>query len=218
MASTHLVDVAPERLTGWVDRFTASHGPLTWSVVSDDEGQAWQARAQDGSWARLRSWRAPQPDDTAGPAPGWERPPPLLVLLVRRGGYAVAVVGEDGALVRHKVGTRHVQSRTAAGGWSQQRFARRRGHQADVLVEAVAGHAARLLGEEPAERGTVPEGVVLGGDRSLADAVLQALPAAAAAVRGLPRRTLWDLPDPRRSVLDDAVRRGRAVRVQVHNA
>lgn len=34
----------------------------------------------------------------------------------------------------------------------------------------------------------------------------------------LPRRELYDLPDPRRSVLDDAVRRGRAVLVEVHNA
>ncbi|WP_298886314.1 acVLRF1 family peptidyl-tRNA hydrolase [uncultured Serinicoccus sp.] len=218
MASTHLVDVAPERLAGWVERFTDSHGPLTWSVATDDTGEAWEARAQDGSWARLRSWRAPRADESAGPAPGWERPPPLLVVLVRRGGYAVALVGPDGSLEQHKVGTRHVQSRTAAGGWSQQRFARRRGNQADVLVEAVAGHTARVLGEELADRGAVPEGLVLGGDRGLADAVLRGLPTATAGVRGLPRRTLWDVPDPRRSVLDDAVRRGRAVRVQVHNA
>ena len=34
----------------------------------------------------------------------------------------------------------------------------------------------------------------------------------------LTRRELYDLPDPRRSVLDDAVRRGRAVLVEVHNA
>ncbi|WP_299518360.1 acVLRF1 family peptidyl-tRNA hydrolase [uncultured Serinicoccus sp.] len=218
MTSTHLVDVAPERLAGWVDRFTASHGPLSWSVVGDDPDDAWQAQAQDGSWARMRSWRTPGVDDTEGPAPGWEQSPALLVVLVRRGGYAVALVCPDGSLVRHKVGTRHVQSRTAAGGWSQQRFARRRANQADVLVEAVAGHTVRLLGEGSTDRGSVPGGLVLGGDRGLAEAVLEELPASTGAVTGLPRRTLWDLPDPRRAVLDDAVRRGRAVRVQVHNA
>ena len=74
---------------------------------------------------------------------------PMVVVLVRRGGFAVAVV-VDGRMVVHKVGSRHVQSRTAAGGWSQQRFARRRANQADALVEAVAEHLARILGESPA--------------------------------------------------------------------
>ena len=36
----------------------------------------------------------------------------------------------------HKVGTRHVQSRTAAGGWSQQRYARRRANQAVIAFWA----------------------------------------------------------------------------------
>ena len=44
----------------------------------------------------------------------------------RRGGYAVGLAS-GGGFTASKVGSRHVQSRTAAGGWSQQRFARRRG-------------------------------------------------------------------------------------------
>ena len=63
---------------------------------------------------------------------------PLAVVLVRRGGYAVGVASGD-RLTAHKVGTRYVQSRTAAGGWSQQRFARRRANQADGLVGEVMG-------------------------------------------------------------------------------
>ncbi|PZU41862.1 MAG: hypothetical protein DI571_12325 [Arsenicicoccus sp.] len=193
MVSTHLVDVAPERLAGWVERFVASHGPVSWSVAEAEvEGAAgsvpgWRGLTADGSWAALRSWRPAEGAGEPGPVPGWEVPPGLLVVLVRRGGYAVAVVAEDGSLVRHKVGTRHVQS---AGGWSQQRFARRRGNQADALVEAVAGHTARVLGE--AEEMTTAASVALGG----------------LVVGG----------DRRRTVLDDAVRRGRAVRVEVHNA
>jgi peptide subunit release factor 1 (eRF1) len=46
------------------------------------------------------------------------------VLLVRKGGFAIARL-ERTALVEHKIGQRHVQGRTKAGGQSQQRFARR---------------------------------------------------------------------------------------------
>ncbi|MBR7742238.1 hypothetical protein KC207_02880 [Phycicoccus sp. BSK3Z-2] len=131
---------------------------------------------------------------------------PLALVLVRRGGYAVGV-GSSGALSAHKTGTRYVQSRTAAGGWSQQRFARRRGNQADELVGAVTEHAVRLL------RGSGARGVVLGGDRSLAEAVLD--DDRLAGLRDLPRRELFDLPDPRLAVLETAYERARAVRVTI---
>jgi hypothetical protein len=134
---------------------------------------------------------------------------PLAVVLVRRGGYAVGLADASGALSGAKVGTRHVQSRTAAGGWSQQRFARRRGNQADELVRAVADHAARIL-----PRG-IPAAVVLGGDRALVRAVLE--DDRLGHLGSLPTRELYDLPDPRRSVLEDAVRRGRAVRVTIED-
>jgi hypothetical protein len=131
---------------------------------------------------------------------------PLAVVLVRRGGYAVGLA-LDGTLTDSKVGTRHVQSRTAAGGWSQQRFARRRGNQADELVRAVADHAARIL------PGGSASGLVVGGDRAMVRAVLD--DPRLAHLDTLPRRELYDLPDPRRRVLEDAVRRGRAVRVAI---
>ena len=35
------------------------------------------------------------------------------------------------------------------------------------------------------------------------------------ALRGLPTRELYDLPDPKRDVLESALRRGRAVRVEL---
>ena len=133
---------------------------------------------------------------------------PVAVVLVRRGGYAVALA--DGlTLVAHKVGTRHVQSRTAAGGWSQQRFARRRGNQADELVDAVQGHAARVL------EGAHPRGLVLGGDKPLAAAVLA--DPRLSPLRDLPRRELYDIADPRRVVLDASLARGRAVRVTIED-
>lgn len=130
----------------------------------------------------------------------------LAVVLIRRGGYAVALV-DGSSLVAHKVGTRHVQSRTAAGGWSQQRFARRRGNQADELVRAVTDHAVRVLSQGS------PEALVVGGDRTLAGEVLE--DPRLAHLLGLPRREFADIGDPRRAVLDEVVRRSRAVEVRI---
>lgn len=213
------VRVAPERLAGWVQRFTASHGEVRRSVDRQTSPSSYLLTAEDGSWARLTSWRGGVDDPGASWDPGeWAVPPPLLVVLVRRGGYAVAVVSPPGDLAAHKVGTRHVQSRTAAGGWSQQRYARRRANQADALVEAVAVHAARVLADGEAVTGEVG-GLVLGGDRGLAAAVLRELATGSRdRLHRLPRRDLPDLSDPRRAVLDDAVARGRAVQVEVVNA
>jgi hypothetical protein len=135
---------------------------------------------------------------------------PLGLILVRRGGYAVGLA-HAGRLTDVKVGRRRVQGRTAAGGWSQQRYARRRENQADELVEAVAEHAGRILGGHPGgipQRGAV-RGLVVGGDRSLVTAVLAEPPATFLA--DLPRRELPDLPDPDARVLARALWRGRAV-------
>ena len=172
--TTRVVEVAPERLDGWLERFAAGNsGPDASQRLVAHEGFTHD---------------------------------PLALLLIRRGGYAVGLA-HGAALVESKVGTRHVQSRTAAGGWSQQRFARRRGNQADELVRAVAEHTLRIL-----PRG-IPAGLVVGGDKALVRAVLD--DPRLAHLDALPRRELYDLPDPRRSVLEDALRRGRAVRVTI---
>lgn len=237
MSQPRRVEVDPARLPGWIDRFAASHGHVTWSVVAAEEQEpaAWLAEAEDGSWARLEGWSPPVPP--AGDEAGWEEvaapltdagrggqhwwsaPGALLVVLVRRGGYAVAVATGTGELVAHKVGTRRVQGRSAAGGWSQQRFARRRANQADDLVEALVGHARRIV-EEAEGRLRSPVGaLVLGGDPPLREQALSGLATGPLArLRDLPRRELGELADPRRAVLDDAVRRGLAVRVVVRNA
>lgn len=196
------VEVDPGRLTRWVAGFAERHGLPRWSTCDD----ALLLTAPDGAEAVVEPVRprGPVPAGVEGLA-HWAEPPQLIgLVLVRRGGYAVGTaVGER--LTASKVGTRYVQSRTAAGGWSQQRYARRRGNQADELVAAVAGHALRVV--IPSS----PEELVLGGDRALAREVLADPRLVALAV--LPRRELYDLPDPRLSVLEQALRRGRAVRV-----
>jgi len=174
--TARVVEVAPERLDGWLERFAANNA---------------------GREApQLVTGRDEFPHD------------PLGVLLVRRGGYAVGLA-RGTAFTESKVGKRHVQSRTAAGGWSQQRFARRRGNQADELVRAVAEHTLRIL-----PRG-IPRGLVVGGDKALVRAVLD--DPRLAHLDALPRRELYDLPDPRRGVLEEALKRGRAVRVTIED-
>jgi hypothetical protein len=125
---------------------------------------------------------------------------------VRRGGIAVGVaVGP--ALTSSKVETAYVQSRTAAGGWSQQRFARRRENQARALAGDAADVAARILA------GEALDALVTGGDRGLVEAVLAdprlaKLPA--------PARHL-DVPDPRLAVLKAAIPAARAVWITVRD-
>jgi len=198
--AARVIEVDPERFDRWMAGFAERHGTYDAAEETTPGGVVVSARAADGATVVATPF-------------GHD---PLGVVLVRRGGYAVGLA-EGRAWLGSKVGTRHVQSRTAAGGWSQQRFARRRGKQADELVEAVVGHARRvLLGDDespPAGAAGLPRALVVGGDRGLVRGVLDA--SALRALRDLPVRELYDLPDPKREVLETALRRGRAFRVEL---
>jgi hypothetical protein len=130
------------------------------------------------------------------------------VLLVRRGGYASGVF-EGARLVASKVGSRHVQGRSAAGGWSQQRFARRRAGHGRMALSAAADVAA---GQLLPYAGRL-DGLVLGGDRASVATVLE--DPRLAPLRSLPLGPHLDVPDPRLAVLERAVRQFRAVRIRV---
>ena len=84
------------------------------------------------------------PDEIAAAIGAHARAPRTVgVLLVRLGGYAAGVfTGYPPALADAKVGSRLVHGRSAAGGWSQHRFARRREKQANEALEAAADAAA----------------------------------------------------------------------------
>lgn len=202
------VSVEPERLDGFLGRFAARHGGV---AVTPDPATVVVAAA-DGSVAECSVPFAPMVVDDSAPFGG------LLahacaqrsvgVLLVRRGGFAAGVFA-GAQLVASKVGSRHVQGRAAAGGWSQQRFARRRDNQAKAAFEAAADAVAAVL---------LPvvetlDAVVAGGDRLscdevLADPRLQPL-------RPLLQHDRIDVPDPRRQVLEGAPALFRAVRIRV---
>ncbi len=203
------MSVPAERLARWVDNFAARHGASSLVVA---EG-AVRGAATDGSWfeARLPFGASYDGEATAaGLAEAARAPDDWGLLLVRKGGFAVARLSAA-RVVDSKVGQRHVQGRTKAGGQSQQRFARRRDNQARAAYDAAADHAARILA--PSAPG-VRLPVVVGGDRVAAQAVLAdpRLGHVRTAEPWLP------VPDPRRRVLQESVREALAIRVEVVNA
>jgi VLRF1 release factor-like protein len=215
--STRWADVSPHRLAGWLESFARQHRD-----VAVEAGQAVvTVRAADGTVAEchipfppLRAARADVTADLAGQAETIrahalsERT--IGVLLVRLGGYAAGVfTGPDAHLAASKVGTRLVHGRSAAGGQSQQRFARRREKQASEAVRAAADTAAAVFGQFDGKL----DALVLGGDRR-----------AIAGLRDDPRlrpyfklavERFLTVPDPRLAVLRGTPRQFQAIRIRI---
>jgi hypothetical protein len=190
------VDVAPERLPRWLENFASRHGAYTekgLSIVAED-GTTADFEGPAGSLAELIEVS--------------RLPPRIGLLLARKGAVAVGIAEGD-KLVASKVDTHYVQGRTAAGGWSQQRFARRRDNQAKAATADGVGIVARIL--LPSVR-TISS-VVTGGDRTAVDAILSSPALASVAV--LRAERFLDVPEPRHAVLVAAIAQARAVPVLV---
>jgi hypothetical protein len=202
------VRVDAERVAGWLTRFEERHGPTSWSATASSV----VVTADDGSVAECVPPFPPLPDrpDLAygGLAAHAVADRRVGVLLVRLGGFAVGVF-EGTRLVRSKVGSRPVHGRSAAGGWSQQRFARRREGQVKVALAAAADTAAAHLLLEVRRL----DAVVLGGDRRSLETVLA--DARLAPLRPLVVEPRLDVPDPRLAVLQRTPEMFRAVRIRV---
>jgi hypothetical protein len=190
------VDVAPERLPRWLENFATRHGPYTEKGLS--------VVAADGAVAEFEGPAA----DLAQLIDEAVKPRRIGLLLARKGAVAVGIA-EGSELVVSKVDTHYVQGRTAAGGWSQQRFARRRDNQAKAAAADGAGIVARLL--LPQVRTLAA--VVAGGDRAAVDAIL-AEPTLKP-VAELRAGRFLDVPEPRHVVLVAAIAQARAVRVLI---
>jgi len=229
------VTVPAERLPRWVAGFARNHGDALAGSLDPGTGSV-RITAPDGARAVLRPPAAPDgaPLPPAGARPAAAADPPgggllagdglsaavatlagsvvadrtLGVVLVRRGGFAAAVV-ERGELAAHRVGTRHVQGRTAAGGWSQQRFSRRRDKQADELAAAAVRLAAGVLRPWAGRL----DGLATGGDRPLVDRVLA--DRCLAFLADLPRRRHLAVGDPRGNVVRALPALLSGVRVEV---
>jgi hypothetical protein len=202
------VETSPERLDGWLAGFADRHGPTTWEATPEEV----LVTAADGALAACAVPFPPLAADGAAPYAGLPlhalRQRRVGVLLVRLGGYAAGVF--DGTtLGASKVGARYVHGRNAAGGQSQQRFARRREGQVRIALDEAADVAARVLG--PAA-GSL-DAVVLGGDRRAVTTVLA--DPRLGALRPLVVDRLLDVADPRLRVLKETPRAFRAVRITV---
>ncbi|WP_152361315.1 acVLRF1 family peptidyl-tRNA hydrolase [Microlunatus speluncae] len=203
------VTVAADRLPAWIDGFRRRHGEL--HAVRD--GDQVMITAADEAVAVITVPFPPLPD-AAEPIPALleqvaaERR--IGALLVRRSGYAIGVFA-GAELIISKVGSRYVQGKTKAGGWSQQRFARRRDNQATALYGAVADQAHRLLSPEA----TRLTGLATGGDRAGIDAVLEDQRLAPLRDLVLPR--LYPVPDPKLAVLREFPRLFNAVQIGLND-
>lgn len=202
------VEISPERMRGWLDGFYGRH---------------------DGAAERGLVLTGNNNGDTATlyPPPGLEhaadvdslltalaRPPRLALLLARKGAVA-AGIADGTTIVASKVDRFYAQGRTAAGGWSQQRYARRRANQADAATQKAADIAARVLlpYAVSADSGGPVAVLVCGGDRSMIDAVLadpRLRPLAA-----LRHPHLLDCAEPRLAVLEEAAVTARRVRIHL---
>jgi len=201
--ASRTVSVPAQRIGRWIDGFCERHA----GAPRIDEGDL-VIDGDDGASARLRPL-FPSTDvvTVEGFVDLISHPPRCGVVLVRRGGFAAAVV-DDGRVEASDTGRRHVQGRTAAGGWSQQRFARRRQKQADELVDAAAAYAQEVV------LPCLPVAyLVTGGDRALVEQVLA--DPRLRALAEVPRGPHLAVPDPRRDVVAELPEMLTAVRIDL---
>jgi hypothetical protein len=201
-----VVLVAAERLAGWLSRFEARHGPVSATATSSEVTLS----APDGACAVIEVPFPPLPPGS-GPRAVVEHAlvdRTVGVVLVRRGGYAVGwFTGR--LLVGSKVGSTYVQGTTKAGGWSQQRYARRRANQTrEAYAEAADVAAAVLLPHLGDLAAVVGGGDTVGVHAVLADPRLSAL-------RSLLQPRVLPTPDPRLRVLQAFGDQLREVRIRL---
>jgi hypothetical protein len=188
---TRSITVDPRRLERWLAGFTDRHGPAHLTVEDDIVRVA----AADGADARIRIPFPPllgsEPADLVAHV---ARERTVGALLARRGGVAVGVF-EGRRLAVSKIETSYVQGRTKAGGWSQQRYARRRDNQARKLTETAADLMVSLVLPQI----ETLDALVAGGDRTIVEAVLADPRLAAVRVKAVDR--VHPVPDPRLGIL-----------------
>ncbi len=236
------LDVAPSRFPGWIADFAERHGDAARGAALTVvlTGQNVIFTAPDGAVAECHPPFPPVAGLTADPdacakaiATHAMAPRTVGVLLVRLGGYAAGVfTGTPPRLAASKTGSRLVHGRSAAGGWSQHRFARRREKQANEALQAAADAAVAVFGTwqesrgaglpagprpgqqgAASERGTGLDAVVLGGDKRAA-AELRADPRLLSYFELATDRFLT-VPDPKLAVLKEAPRLYLSVRIML---
>ncbi|SNR77852.1 hypothetical protein SAMN06265360_1193 [Haloechinothrix alba] len=212
------VEVAPQRLRRWFDNFATRNDGIRGTERTPD---AVTVTGGNGTTATATVPFAPLPPREGGHTSVAGLAVDELVehacrnrriglILVRAGAHSVGIADGD-SVVTSRTDRHHVQGRTSAGGWSQQRFARRRQGQARQALRRAADDAAEVVLAEVDRL----DAVVLGGDRAALDELRadSRLRPVFALVRG----EVLDVPEPRRRVLDEAAARARAVEIVIRD-
>ncbi|WP_275413446.1 acVLRF1 family peptidyl-tRNA hydrolase [Catellatospora methionotrophica] len=194
-------EVEPRRLRRWLDGFYSRHDG------AQEEGL--KLVAANGDTAEL----VPPPGlgtiaDVDALLEALAVPRRLGLLLARRNAVAVGVADGD-ELISSKVDTFYVQGRTAAGGWSQQRYARRRENQASGAARDAADIAARIL----LPYADSMAALVCGGDRGTVDEILT--DRRLAPLLPLRHDRLLDVPEPRHAILVATIPTAHAIRIHL---
>ncbi len=212
------VDVPFGRLAGWLRGFVTRNGEITSAgytahtlTVTTSRGGSAQIT---GAWDPLAVADPGSGQGIEDIVTACAPPHHAAVILVRRGGFSLGSVNIDGAKLEvrvSKTGSTYVQGRTAAGGQSQQRFARRRANQADKLVKSAETAAQRVFAGVAA-----PDMLITGGDRLLIEDLLGR--ATMSWTRPIGRIVHVPVPTPKRRILDEAIATATSLRIQVENA
>jgi len=195
------VEISPDRMVGWLDGFYGRHE----GVVEVGLLMA----AANGDEATLLPTPGMPPVTTIDEFLAELKPPRTLGFLLARRGAAAAGVFHGEELIASKVERFYQQGRTAAGGWSQQRFARRRANQTAAGVREAADIAARVL----LPSSDALDALVCGGDRGVVEEILS--DARLEPLRAKRFERLLEVPEPRRAVLLEALEAARKVRVHL---
>jgi Actinobacteria/chloroflexi VLRF1 release factor len=206
------LDVGPERIEGWLTSFASRHG----AAQVDGRRDVITVTAADGAIAECHPPFPPLPPGGDAASLGADLAAHAAadrlvgVFLVRLGGYAAGVfAGPDARLSASKVGSRLVHGRSAAGGTSQHRFARRREKQANEALAAAADCAVGVFGPYAGKL----DAIVLGGDKR-AMATLREDGRLSPYFQIAVDRFLT-VPDPRLKVLQGTPRAFRAIRIRL---
>ncbi|MFD4676769.1 acVLRF1 family peptidyl-tRNA hydrolase [Lentzea sp. NPDC058450] len=197
------VEVEPERILGWIERFSTRHGATAISVGESTV----VVTAEDGATATFPTRGGTSLQEVVDELTAPRR---VGLVLVRLGGHSVGIA-HGGKVEVSATDRKQVHGRIRAGGWSQQRFARRREGQARVALQAAADDVARVL----VPRLPDLDSVVLGGDWQALDVLRN--DRRLSGVFALAEDRVLDVPEPRRTVLDEAAERARCVEIVIQD-
>lgn len=214
---THIISVGRGRLRRWLENFARRHPGIDARL---ENGQVCVLAADDAI-ARVHVPFPPLLPEEAAEFPAGLALLEQLVshagadrcvgaILVRKGGFAAGVF-HGVELTESKTGTGYVQGKTKAGGWSQQRYARRRDQQARQLYDRAAAAAGNVLLPHIGDLFAV----ATGGDRAGVAAVTERT--SLAPLRPLLMSEVFPVADPRRAVLAAFPDQFLAVRIELND-